>query len=257
MEIRRMNAARGWTWIRQGFQLIMRNPLMSISFALLGALGLFIALRIPPIGPLLAVALIPVLMAGYTRVCRALEEDEEVELLHLFEGFRKQARRLFALGGIAVLGLLLTSIVMVIIGGKELTTLLEDIRVASDTQVMMSAMQAAGSGVTFTLLLGFALVCALMLALQYAPMLVFFNEMKPVAAMRASLAGSLRNIIPYTIYNVILQVIAVILSILPYNIGLIVLLPLGLTSLYVSYRNIFPFAHELAAMEPVPNNPEA
>ena len=96
-----------------------------------------------------------------------------------------------------------------------------------------------------------------MLALQYAPMLVFFNEMKPVAAMRASLAGSLRNIIPYTVYNVILQVIAVLLGMLPYNIGLIMLLPLGLTSLYVSYRNIFPFAHEFAAMEPVPNNPEA
>lgn len=257
MEIRRMNAARGWTWIRQGFQLIMRSPLMSVTFALLGALGLFIALRIPPIGPLLAVALIPVLIAGYTRVCRALEEEEEVELTHLFEGFRKHAKGLFALGGIAVLGLLLTSIVMVIIGGKELTALLETLRVASDTQVMMSAMQAAGSGVTFTLLLGFAMVCALMLALQYAPMLVFFNEMKPVAAMRASLAGSLRNIIPYTIYNVMLQVIAVLLGILPYNIGLIVLLPLGLTSLYVSYRNIFPFAHELAAMEPLPNNPEA
>jgi hypothetical protein len=43
---------------------------------------------------------------------------------------------------------------------------------------------------------------------------------------------------------------------LPYNIGLIVLLPLGLTSLYVSYRNIFPFAHELAATDPVPNNQE-
>jgi uncharacterized membrane protein len=257
MEIRRMNAARGWTWIRQGFQLIMRNPLMSVSFALLGALGLFVALRIPPIGPLLAVALIPALLAGYMRVCRALEEDEEAELTHLFEGFRKHAKGLFALGGIAVLGLLLTSIVMVIIGGKELTTLLETIRVASDSQVMANAMHAAGSGVMLTLVLGFALVCALMLALQYAPMLVFFNEMKPVAAMRASLTGSLRNIIPYTVYNVILQVVAIILSILPYNIGLIVLLPLGLTSLYVSYRNIFPFAHELAAMEPVPNNPEA
>jgi uncharacterized membrane protein len=66
----------------------------------------------------------------------------------------------------------------------------------------------------------------------------------------------LRNLIPYTVYNVILQVIAVALSMLPYNIGLIVLLPLGLTSLYVSYRNIFPFAHELAATDPVPNNQE-
>jgi len=96
----------------------------------------------------------------------------------------------------------------------------------------------------------------LMLALPYAPMLVFFNDVAPLAALRASLAGSLTNIIPYTIYSIIMQVVALVLSMLPYNIGLIVLLPLGLTSLYVSYRNIFPFAHELAATEPVPQNPE-
>jgi hypothetical protein len=256
MEIKKLNAARGWTWIRQGYQLIMRNPLMSISLALIGALVLFVALRVPPIGPLLVVSLIPVFMAGYMRVCRALEEEEPVELTHLFEGFKKHAKGLFSLGGFAVLGLLFTSIVMVIIGGKELITLLDSFKTANDPQMIVDAMWAAGSGVAFTLLVGFALVCALMLALQYAPMLVFFNDVTPFAAMRASLVGTMRNIIPYTLYNIILQIIAALLSMLPYNIGLIVLLPLGLTSIYVSYRNIFPFAHELAAMEPVPNNPE-
>jgi uncharacterized membrane protein len=54
----------------------------------------------------------------------------------------------------------------------------------------------------------------------------------------------------------IMQVVALVLSILPFNMGLIVLLPLGLTSLYVSYRNIFPFAHELAASSPVSQDPE-
>jgi len=109
--------------------------------------------------------------------------------------------------------------------------------------------------VAFSLLVGFALMCVLMLAFQYAPMLVFFNDVPPFAAMRASLSGSLRNIIPYTVYSLIMQVIALGLSLLPFNLGLIVLLPLGLTSLYVSYRNIFPFAHELAATEPVTHNP--
>jgi uncharacterized membrane protein len=87
-------------------------------------------------------------------------------------------------------------------------------------------------------------------------MLVFFDNLPPLDALRASLTGSLRNLVPYVVYNLILQVVALVLGLLPYNVGLIVLLPLGLTSLYVSYRNIFPFAHELAATEPVPNNPE-
>jgi len=35
-----------------------------------------------------------------------------------------------------------------------------------------------------------------------------------------------------------------LLGILPFGIGMLLLLPLGLTSLYVSYRNIFPWLDE-------------
>jgi uncharacterized membrane protein len=256
MEIKRLNAARGWIWVRHGYMLIMRNPLMSITFALLCALALFTAIRVPVLGPLFAILLVPVIIAGYMRVCRALEEEEEVELTHLFEGFQKHTTQLAALGGFLMLGMLAASMLMVMVGGEELRTLLENVNAANDPQILIDAMWAAGSGVAFSLILGFALVCVVMLAFQYAPMLVFFNDLRPLAAIRASLTGSLRNIVPYTVYNLILQFIALLLAILPYNIGLIVLLPLGLTSLYVSYRNIFPFAHELAATEPVPNNQE-
>jgi uncharacterized membrane protein len=251
MEIKRYNAARGWIWVKQGYQLIMRNPLMSITFALIFALVMFVGFKVPVFGPLLLLLLMPVLMAGYMRVCRALEEDEEVELAHLFEGFRKHTARLTALGGFLMVGLLISSMVMVFIGGEALRTLLEGANTATDPEMLMEAMWTAGSGVTLSLAVGFALLCLLMLAFQYAPMLVFFNDVTPLAALRASLEGSLRNIIPYTVYNLIMQVVAVVLGMLPFGIGLIVLLPLGLTSLYVSYRNIFPFAHELAAFEPV------
>jgi uncharacterized membrane protein len=250
MEIKKMNAARGWIWVKQGYQLIMRNPLMSISFALIGALALFAALKIPVLGPLIAVLLMPVVMAGYMRVCRALEEEEEVELTYLFEGFQNHTARLVALGGFSMLGLIGASAAMVFIGGDALSTLLDSFKSANDPQVLVDAMWAAGSGVAFSLMVGFTLVCVLMLALQYAPMLIFFNDATPLVALRASLSGSLRNLFPYTVYSLIMQVIALVLSLLPFNIGLIVLLPLGFTSLYVSYRNIFPFSHELAAVQP-------
>jgi uncharacterized membrane protein len=152
--------------------------------------------------------------------------------------------------------MLVSSMVMVLVGGEPLRTLLENVNVANDPQMLFDAMSNAGSGVAFSLMVGFAMICVLMLAFQYAPMLVFFDNLAPLDALRASLAGSVRNLVPYVVYNLILQIIALVLGLLPYNVGLIVLLPLGLTSLYVSYRNIFPFAHELAATEPVPHNPE-
>ena len=256
MEIRRLNAARGWIWVRHGYLLIMRNPLMSVTFALLCALALFATIKMPILGPLLAILQIPIVIAGYMRLCRALEEEERVELTLLLEGFQKHTGRLAALGGFLMLGMLLSSMVMVVVGGEALRTLLDNVNAASNPQLLFDAMLTGASGVAFSLMLGISMVCVLMLAFQYAPMLVFFNDLRPFDAMRASLTGSLRNIVPYTLYNLILQGIALILSLLPYSIGLIVILPLSLTSLYVSYRNIFPFAHELAASAPVPNNQE-
>jgi len=252
MEIRRLNAARGWIWIKQGYQLIMLNPLMSIILALIGALAMFAALNVPQLGPLIFIMLMPVVMAGYMRICRALENEEEIELTHLFEGFQKHTARLFALGGFAILGLLFASVVMITLGGEALTTLLDSVQSASDPQMLVDAMWTAGSGIAFSLMVGFALILVLVMALQYAPMLVFFSNVPPLAALRASLSGSLRNLIPYTVYSLIMQGAALALSMLPFNIGIIVILPLSLTSLYVSYRNIFPDENE-AGSPPPPN----
>lgn len=246
MEIKKLNAARGWIWVKQGYQLIMCNPMMSITLALIGALSIFVALSVPLFGPLVAVLLMPVVMAGYMRVCRAMEEGENAELTHLFEGFQKHPAQLVSLGGFSILGLLGASAVMMFIGGDALATLLESFQNTTDPQVLVDSMWAAGSGVALSLMVGLSLVFLLMLALQYAPMLIFFSGLTPVAALRASLIGSLRNFMPYTVYSIIMQVLALALGLLPFGIGLIVLLPIGFTSLYVSYRNIFPFPDELA-----------
>jgi hypothetical protein len=245
MEIRKLNAMRGWTWVQHGYQLIARNPLLSITLALSGTMLMFVVIRVPLFGPLLAVLLMPVLMAGYMRVCRALEEDEEVELAQIFAGFKTHTSRLIALGGYTLLGLLLSSMVMIFIGGEALSKLLGSFQTANDTAVLMTAMTAAGTGVSLSLMLGFAMVFLLMMAVQYAPMLVFFSDLTPFAALRASLSGSVRNIIPYTVYSLIIQMIGLLLSLLPFGLGLVFLLPLGLTSLFVSYRNIFPFENEI------------
>lgn len=257
MEIRRMNAGRSWIWVKQGWQLIMHNPLQAITLALGGALAMVLAFAIPLFGPLVALLLMPMLMAGYMRVCRALEENEEVELTHLLAGLRTHAAPLVSLGGFMMLGLLVSSMVVISVGGDELAALLDNFGAANDPQMLANAMLSNGSGVSLGLLVGLTMMFALMLALQYAPMLVYFGDMTPLAALRASFVGSMRNIVPYTLYSLIMQVLALLLGIIPFGLGLIVLLPLGLTSLYVSYRNIFPFPGELESGQPATIDTEA
>jgi uncharacterized membrane protein len=244
MEIRKLNAARGWTWIKQGFQLLMRNPLLSISSAILCVLSVFVALMVPFVGALLAVALMPIMLAGYMNICRALEENQKVAPAMLLAGFKKHASSLVALGAFLMLGMLFASTVMVTVGGESFAALMEQMHSAEDSQMLMQAIAGGDSRVSLAVLTGLTLMLVLVVAWQYAPILVFFSGISPWLALRASFVGTLRNIVPYTVYSLIMQVLTMLLGILPFGIGMLLLLPLGLTSLYVSYRNIFPWLDE-------------
>jgi len=241
MEIRKLEAARGWIWIKQGYQLMMRNPLLSISSAILCVFSVFVALMLPVVGALLAVALMPIMLAGFMNICRALEENEKVSPAMLLAGFKQHTSSLVALGAFLMLGMLFASTVMVSVGGESFAALMDQMHTAQDSQLLMQAIAGGDSRVSLAVLLGLTLMLLLVVAWQYAPILVFFSGVSPWVALRASLLGTLRNVVPYTVYSLIMQVFTMALGILPFGIGMLLLLPLGLTSLYVSYRNIFPW----------------
>jgi uncharacterized membrane protein len=241
MEIKTLNAARGWLWIKQGYQLIVLNPQLSIFAALGGMLTVFFSLLIPGIGALLAVVLLPFFLAGYMRICRALEENEKFDPAQLLSTLKQRAPALISLGAFLMMGLFLVSALMVYIGGEPFTKLMQEVQATDNPQVLMEALATAGTGVAAAILLGFSLVLLLLVTWQYAPILVFFSGVSAYAALYASLIGTLRNILPYTVYGLIMQVLALVLGILPYGLGMFLLMPLTLTSLYVSYRNIFPW----------------
>lgn len=247
MNIQQVPAAHGWLWISHGWRLIARNPLMALLLIFLAALGIVLSAMIPVVGMFIALLLMPVLLAGYMRACRALEYSETVEISHLFAGFEQQTKPLAALGGFLMLGGIAITVVIALVGGAAVVSVLEQSQNAATPDALISSMLAAGGGVAASLILGFGLCCALMLAFQYAPMLVFFDQMRPLDALKTSLQATLRNLVPFTIYSLIFQLIALLLSVVPYNLGIIVLLPLGFTSLYVSYRDIFQHPAEVVA----------
>lgn len=239
IEIQRVPASHGWLWLKHGYQLIMRAPLQAIPLAMMFALGIFLAMLIPVAGVLLAILVMPVLMAGYMRVCRSLEYSEKVVPQHIFAGFKNRTAPLISVGSMLLMGMIVISMVTAAMGGSELSAILENYQAEQDTAALVEALMAPDSAVQYSLLTGLALFFLLMLAMQFAPMLVFFNDMSPRQALQASIYGSIRNIVPFSIYSLLMQLIAFALSFVPLGLGWIVLLPLGLTSMYVAYRDIF------------------
>jgi uncharacterized membrane protein len=56
--------------------------------------------------------------------------------------------------------------------------------------------------------------------------------------MKASLAACLKNVVPFLVYGV-LYIVAAIVASIPFGLGWIVLVPVLMLTVYVSYKDVF------------------
>lgn len=235
MEARRVDAANGWIWIKQGFALFRQNPVLWVVLVMIGMTGLILVASVPVLGDPLATLLFPVLLAGLMVGCRAQEKGEVLELAHLFTGFRQNTTQLVTLGGINLVSQLLILGLMTITGGAALVSLMMNTQPAADP----SAVAATLAGGGFALFLGGGLFALLLLAMQYAPMLVMFNGMAPIPALKASLKACLSNVGALAIFGIAIILFGFVAS-MPMMLGWLILLPVMVTSIYASYCDLFP-----------------
>lgn len=244
MEAKKLTAGCGWLWIKQGIYLFKKSPVLWVVISVIGIVGLAGISRIPAIGESLATLLFPVLFSGLLLGCQALENDEELELAHLFAGFQHNTQQLVTLGGINLIAQLLIFGVMALTGGASLVEILMSASPVEDQAVITQAVMGAG----FAILIGIGLFVVLLMATQFAPMLVTFDKQRPVDALKASLQSCLRNVAPLSVYGAMMMLFALAAS-LPLMLGWFVLFPIMITSIYAAYRGIFPRVEETSKAE--------
>ena len=243
MEARVVAAKRGWQWLVEGFGLFGKSPAMWIALTLALALLWAVSLIIPVLGPLLFNLLSPVLFAGLMIGCRALENGEPLEIAHLFAGFKQQAAPLVTVGGVYLVGtVIVVGIVLVIAGGPMLPAVL------SKPGTDIETLRAAARGMALALAAGAAVYLPLLMLIWFAPLLVVFNGLAPVAAMKLSFAACVRNTLPFMVYGAAILLLWVALS-LPAVLGaiggllvialLVASIPVLICSIYTSYQDIF------------------
>lgn len=232
---RRVDPGACFDWLRQGWALFVANPGVWIAATVI-VLVLTLALHIVPlIGSLAANLLTPVLAAGMLDMARRQSSGATLEINDLFVGFKDQA------GPLVVLGVIYTVALFVIV---FVVALLVTGGVAGGAAGVALGREGMGLGMMFgslllSGLLGAVLAAPLMMAMWYAPALVFFNRMEPVAAMKASFHACVANWLVLLVYSVILLVLGFFAA-LPMGLGFLVLGPVVACSIYVSYRDIFP-----------------
>jgi uncharacterized membrane protein len=224
----------GWQWIVDGFALFRLSPVIWIALFFVYLLIGMVMSIIPVVGPILLNLLAPVFMAGFMLGCRDLENGEELELNHLFAGFKRNTSQLITVGGLYLAGVIvIVGIVFTMTGGAGISAMSAGHMFGEDV-----AATAAGSGFLLAALVGLAVLVPLMMAYWFSPTLVVFHDMKAADAMRLSFAACWRNIWPFTVYSLISMVLMLIAAI-PLGLGLLVMIPTMTASLYVSYKDIF------------------
>ena len=76
------------------------------------------------------------------------------------------------------------------------------------------------------------------MAYWFAPVLVGLNNLTAVQAMKLSFVACLRNMLPFLLYGLIFMLLLIV-AIIPFGLGLLVAVPLMMTSLYTSYVDVF------------------
>jgi uncharacterized membrane protein len=236
----KLEAGHGWSWIAWAFHDHFRQaPGIWIgAFLFLALIGLLLSL-IPIVGGLINAVLGPIFLGGLMYGAHRQAQGQRFELNHLFEGFQRNAGRLATVGGLYLLAILGTMIIAAILGG----ILAALVSVGMDPQAFDSndpnaVMAVMGPVTAIIVLIVLGAIIPVIMAYWFAPALVMLDGMTPVAAMKLSFTGCLRNIVPFLVYGLASFGLALI-AILPFFLGLLILSPILMASMYTAYRDIY------------------
>jgi hypothetical protein len=221
----------GWTWLADAWSIFRKAAGTWIGMVVVLAVIVIVAHLIPFIGAIAMQILWPVFVGGLMLASRTIDQGGVAQFSQLFAGFQHRTGTLVALGAIwLVLSIIIVVIVGVITGVQVFAIMGAGGNPDQVLAVAMTALLAA--------LLILALMLPLVMATWFAPALIVFHDLSVGAAMRASFAGCLKNLLPFLLYGV-LALIAMVIASIPFLLGWLVLAPVLTASVYTSYRDIY------------------
>lgn len=234
MEPKSVDAGRGVNWWTDGWALFMKNPGMWLVLGLVLIVIIVVLYALPLPGSDLLVALVlPAFVASWMLAARKMETGGGLEVGDLFLAFKDHLNPLLVQG---VLFLAATAVVLIVMSVFGFGALL-GIGLGAAMSSPGAVLAAISSGL-IGLLMALALLVPVMMAFWFAPALVVFDGVAPVEALRLSFAASAKNVGPFFV-NGVIGVLIVLLLPFTLFLGILIVVPLSLLTVYLSYRDIF------------------
>jgi hypothetical protein len=231
------DAGRGGAWLTDAFALFMRAPGPWLLVGIVFIVGCIALAMIPFIGQLLLNVAMPLFVAGVAVAARNVDAGNEFRSEDVTEPFSAKAEKLLILGviymGISIGILILIMLLVFVLAGATIgASLLSG--AFSDAATSVGVIL----GMAFLALLALALYLPLMMAMWFAPLLVHFHGLEPMAAMKLSFSACLKNFVPFLLYGIV-AFIALIVAAIPFFLGFFLLVPVLFLSVYTGYKDVF------------------
>lgn len=246
LTVARPPAGQGITWMKTGWSWFKLAPIPWMGMAAMALLALTGIGLLPKVGGYVVELLSPFLIAGFMSASRAADRGEPVTFLHLAAGFQSDARsRLLVMGVVYLAGIILIDTLMRQIGGDAFMQMAQ---LTGDPQkVTPEQAQAIMGNILPAMLVGLLLMTPLIMATWFSPALALFDAFSAGNALWWSLWACAANWKPILLYSLWFGLLGVLAMLIPFGLGLLVFLPLTMTSTYAAYREMF------VPVEPAPS----
>jgi uncharacterized membrane protein len=230
VNIAELPASRGGTWLVESWRLFREGALMWIGLCAAWVVITFGLMVIPLIGMVASNFLQPVFFASFAITAHKQRAGERIHMNDLFTGFRHHVRALINLGALLLLAQLVILVIMAMLGLPTASSTEADLTIAEYIELLR--------GKEWILATGFFLTVLVKGAVWFAPPLIAFHGMSTTQAMRWSLYAAISNIGAMLVYGTVLLGLFLI-ALIPWALGLVVVIPLAAISTYVGYREVF------------------
>ena len=223
-------ASQAVQWLAESFRMFRAQPIQWMGLTAGWVSITFALLVIPFLGGVVANFLQPAFFASFAIAGYKQSAGERIVMGDLFSGFRRQMRSQVNLGAVLLIAEIAIFAIMAAIGLPVASSDGEPFSMADYVEALQ--------GKEWILAFGFLLTVIVKGALWFAPPLIAFHGMPTMHAIRWSIYAALANLGTMMVYGAILLLLF-FAGVIPWGLGLIVVLPIAAISTFVGYRDVF------------------
>ena len=234
VEPKSVPVGRAFSWIAEGFRFFKMAPLIWIVITIV----YFLIMMFSSFIPFATNILQPMLAGGLMLGTHDQDNDNPLEVRHLFEGFNAAG------GKLAILGALMLGITM--LAGFILIILMFAGIFAGG--IAAGGTTGAGDGVIITtMIIVIPLVMAILIVFAavswFGPPLIALHDLQVGDAFKMSLLALKRNLLAIIIFSIVMTFL-MLLTVFTLYLGLLVVVPMFIAASYASWKDIFTNASQ-------------